>query len=114
MDLPCLHRGSLRSSGTPGRTVHAEPRAVSRRGRTVLPGPRERPAGVARPVRCGDLLPRHPRGDAVGRAPPAAPLEAARVAIEHYAYCPDLDQVIGGLPEVAVQVLTRTWFFWWD
>ncbi|MFG2747011.1 DUF4253 domain-containing protein [Streptomyces chartreusis] len=46
--------------------------------------------------------------------PPAAPFETARVAIEHYAYCPDLDQVIGGLPEVALQVPTRTWFFWWD
>lgn len=46
--------------------------------------------------------------------PPAAPSETARVAIEHYAYCPDLDQVIGGLPEVALQVPTRTWFFWWD
>ncbi|MFC8247515.1 DUF4253 domain-containing protein [Streptomyces chartreusis] len=46
--------------------------------------------------------------------PPAAPLETARVAIEHYAYCPDLDQVIGGLPEVALQVPTRTWFLWWD
>ncbi|MGW4872944.1 DUF4253 domain-containing protein [Streptomyces chartreusis] len=46
--------------------------------------------------------------------PPAAPLETARVAIEHYAYCPDLDQVIGGLPDVALQVPTRTWFFWWD
>ncbi|WP_100244134.1 DUF4253 domain-containing protein [Streptomyces ipomoeae] len=47
--------------------------------------------------------------------PPSDPLETARAAIEHYAYCPDLDQVIGGLPEVASrQVPTRTWFFWWD
>ncbi|GAA2613364.1 hypothetical protein GCM10010304_77490 [Streptomyces roseoviolaceus] len=46
--------------------------------------------------------------------PPSAPSETARVAIEHYAYCPDLDQVIGGLPEVVLQVPTRTWFFWWD
>ncbi|MQY15172.1 hypothetical protein SRB5_53500 [Streptomyces sp. RB5] len=46
--------------------------------------------------------------------PPVTPTEAAQVAIEHWAYCPDLDQVIGGPPEVAAQVSTRTWFFWWD
>lgn len=114
VDLPRPHRGPARPPGAPGRTGHAEPHAVSRQGSPVLPGPRERPAGVARSVRRGDLLPRHPRGAAVGRAPPSAPSETARVTIEHYAYCPDLDQVIGGLPEVVLQVPTRTWFFWWD
>ncbi|MET9389938.1 DUF4253 domain-containing protein [Streptomyces sp. NPDC006624] len=47
--------------------------------------------------------------------PPSDPLEAARVAIEHYAYCPDFDQLIGGLPEIAAhQAPARFWFFWWD
>lgn len=47
--------------------------------------------------------------------PPSDPFETARVAIEHYAYCPDLDQAVGGLPEVASrQVPTGAWFFWWD
>ncbi|MFJ3339345.1 DUF4253 domain-containing protein [Streptomyces sp. NPDC086766] len=42
-------------------------------------------------------------------------MERARAAIEHYAYCPDFDQIFGGLPEVASwQVPKRTWFFWWD
>ncbi|MFD8230383.1 DUF4253 domain-containing protein [Streptomyces sp. NPDC059696] len=49
------------------------------------------------------------------RNPPTDPLQVARVAIEHYAYCPDFDQLIGGLPEVAAhQAPTRFWFFWWD
>ncbi|MFG1664606.1 DUF4253 domain-containing protein [Streptomyces sp. Y7] len=47
--------------------------------------------------------------------PPSDPFETARVAIEHYAYCPDLDQAVGGLPEAASrQVPTGAWFFWWD
>ncbi|MFJ4560098.1 DUF4253 domain-containing protein [Streptomyces massasporeus] len=48
-------------------------------------------------------------------SPPTDPLQAARVVIEHYAYCPDFDQLIGGLPEIAAhQAPARFWFFWWD
>ncbi|WP_079049551.1 DUF4253 domain-containing protein [Streptomyces torulosus] len=47
--------------------------------------------------------------------PPSDPYERARVAIEQYAYCPDFDQFLGGLPEIAAhQVPNRAWFFWWD
>lgn len=50
----------------------------------------------------------------VGR-PPRTPREAAAVAIEQYAYCPDLDQVIGSLDTVAREQAAATqWFFWWD
>ncbi|MBB4713003.1 hypothetical protein BJ965_002885 [Streptomyces luteogriseus] len=48
-------------------------------------------------------------------SPPTDPLQAARVAIEQYAYCPDFDQLIGGLPEIAAhQAPAPFWFFWWD
>ncbi|MDC0767753.1 DUF4253 domain-containing protein [Streptomyces sp. HD] len=47
--------------------------------------------------------------------PPTDRAEIARVAVEQYAYCFDLDQVVGGPEEVAVrQVPSGHWFFWWD
>lgn len=47
--------------------------------------------------------------------PPTERAEIARVAVEQYAYCDDLDQVIGGPIDVAErQVPSRHWFFWWD
>lgn len=47
--------------------------------------------------------------------PPADRAEIARVAVEQYAYCPDLDQVIGARTTVAErQVPSPHWFFWWD
>ncbi|MFI0724493.1 DUF4253 domain-containing protein [Streptomyces sp. NPDC021224] len=50
-------------------------------------------------------------------APPRTPEEAAAVAAEHYAFCPDnVDQGCGSLAEYAAgEVLGRTlWTFWWD
>ncbi|MGW5354787.1 DUF4253 domain-containing protein [Streptomyces sp. NPDC004031] len=50
-------------------------------------------------------------------APPRTPEEAAAVAAEHYAFCPDnVDQGCGSLEEYAAgEVLGRTlWTFWWD
>ncbi|MFI0940136.1 DUF4253 domain-containing protein [Streptomyces sp. NPDC021020] len=50
-------------------------------------------------------------------APPRTPEEAAAVAAEHYAFCPDnIDQGCGSLEEYAAkEVLDRTaWTFWWD
>jgi hypothetical protein len=48
-------------------------------------------------------------------SPPRTVRDAAAVAIEQYAYCPDLDQVIGTLDDVArEQAGARQWFFWWD
>ncbi|MFI9770171.1 DUF4253 domain-containing protein [Streptomyces sp. NPDC052415] len=47
--------------------------------------------------------------------PPSDPAEIARVAVEQYAYCLDLEQVIGGPTTVAErQVPCPHWFFWWD
>ncbi len=47
--------------------------------------------------------------------PPTDRAEIARVAVEHYAYCFDLDQLIGGPTDVAErQVPSRHWCFWWD
>ncbi|NUT27864.1 MAG: DUF4253 domain-containing protein [Streptomyces sp.] len=47
--------------------------------------------------------------------PPTDRAEIARVAAEQYAYCLDLDQVVGGPEEVAErQVPSGHWFFWWD
>lgn len=50
-------------------------------------------------------------------APPRTPEEAAAVAVEHYAFCPDnVDQGCGSLEEyAATEVLGRErWSFWWD
>jgi hypothetical protein len=50
----------------------------------------------------------------VGR-PPRTAADVAAVAVEQYAYCPDLDQVIGTLDDVArEQACADQWFFWWD
>lgn len=47
--------------------------------------------------------------------PPTSPFERARVALEQYAYCDDLSQVVGELRNIAArQVPSRHWFFWWD
>jgi hypothetical protein len=41
--------------------------------------------------------------------------EVARVAVEQYAYCDDLDQFIGEPHRVAqLQVPNTHWYFWWD
>jgi hypothetical protein len=48
-------------------------------------------------------------------APPMHPYEVARVAVEQYAYCDDLDQFLGEPHHVAqLQVPTDRWYFWWD
>ncbi|MEU7341957.1 DUF4253 domain-containing protein [Streptomyces sp. NPDC007074] len=47
--------------------------------------------------------------------PPTDGAEIARVAVEQFAYCDDLSQVIGDPMSVAErQVPSRHWFFWWD
>ncbi|MEH1101324.1 DUF4253 domain-containing protein [Micromonospora sp. CPCC 205561] len=47
--------------------------------------------------------------------PPTRPAELARVAVEQFAYCDDLDQFIGEPHRVAqLQVPTDRWYFWWD
>lgn len=48
--------------------------------------------------------------------PPADDAEAALVAMEQYAYCPDIvDQGVGSLAALAVrQVRAPSWLFWWD
>jgi Domain of unknown function (DUF4253) len=48
-------------------------------------------------------------------APPLEAVEAAGVAVEQYAYCPDLDGWLGDPVDVVRrQVWTRRWYFWWD
>lgn len=50
----------------------------------------------------------------VGR-PPRSARDVAAAAIEQYAYCYDLDQVIGSIDDVArEQACADQWFFWWD
>jgi hypothetical protein len=50
----------------------------------------------------------------VGR-PPRSPHDVAAAATEQYAYCYDLDQVIGSIDDVArEQACADQWFFWWD
>jgi hypothetical protein len=47
--------------------------------------------------------------------PPTDPPEVARVAVEQYAYCDDLDQFIGEPWLIAQQqVPAANWYFWWD
>jgi hypothetical protein len=47
--------------------------------------------------------------------PPLDPVEAARVAVEQYAYCPDLENLIGEPVDIARrQVRADRWYFWWD
>lgn len=47
--------------------------------------------------------------------PPRTESEIALVAVEQYAYCPDLFQVYGDVEDVAnEQAGSKRWFFWWD
>jgi Domain of unknown function (DUF4253) len=47
--------------------------------------------------------------------PPADQREFARAAVEQFAYCDDLSQVLGDTHDVArLQVPTGYWYFWWD
>ncbi|MGC9665509.1 DUF4253 domain-containing protein [Planosporangium sp. 12N6] len=47
--------------------------------------------------------------------PPTDPHDVARVAVEQFAYCDDLDQFVGEPHRVAQhQVPTHRWYFWWD
>lgn len=48
--------------------------------------------------------------------PPVDPMEAATVAVDQYAYCPDVvDQGVGSVPALAAgQVRSPSWYFWWD
>lgn len=47
--------------------------------------------------------------------PPVSRRETARVALEQFAYCPDLEQVLGGPVEIAQrQAGADRWFFRWD
>jgi len=49
------------------------------------------------------------------RHPPVDSVDVARVALEQYGYCYDLDQYIGNVDDVARnQVRTDRWYFWWD
>lgn len=51
----------------------------------------------------------------VVRRPPTERIDIARVSLEQYAYCYDLDQYIGNVEDVArAQVATDRWYFWWD
>lgn len=49
-------------------------------------------------------------------APPVTPEHALRVAVEHFAFCPDLvHQGTGSLTEYAEELTgATTWWFWWD
>ncbi|WP_328895954.1 DUF4253 domain-containing protein [Streptomyces sp. NBC_00236] len=47
--------------------------------------------------------------------PPVSRRETARVALEQFAYCPDLEQVLGGPVAIAQrQAGADRWFFHWD
>jgi hypothetical protein len=49
-------------------------------------------------------------------APPVTAEHALRVAVEHFAFCPDLvHQGTGSLTEYAEELIEATnWWFWWD
>ncbi|MGV8973601.1 MAG: DUF4253 domain-containing protein [Rhodoglobus sp.] len=48
--------------------------------------------------------------------PPHGPEEALSVAWEQYVYCPDaVDQGVGSVTSLAAtQVVSHSWYFWWD
>jgi hypothetical protein len=47
--------------------------------------------------------------------PPQGWKEVSRVAIEQFAYCYDLEQIVGSPLDVAMrQVSSGRWLFWWD
>ena len=47
--------------------------------------------------------------------PPRATRDIARVAIEQYAYCFDLSQILGETVQIArTQAPGDRWYFWWD
>ncbi|MER6266105.1 DUF4253 domain-containing protein [Streptomyces sp900105755] len=47
--------------------------------------------------------------------PPTDPLIVAEMAIEHWSFCYDLDQIIGDIAKVGkLQVPADHWLFWWD
>lgn len=47
--------------------------------------------------------------------PPTTALAIATCAIEQYAFCGDLSQILGDIEDVAVkQAPADHWSFWWD